>query len=365
MARVAGTVWVGSGMRERERRHSGELYDAIWALEAPRISAGGKRAEIAVSRPLVRVVLMAMAKHTNPTRDRGQFRCWAPVPLIAALADVSERTVQRVLAVFLALGYIELEREGLRAGRGRPSRSAIWRLRPEKWPLRDMGDQAYSLRLIDAKNSTNGDDIYDATIRERAMVTTEEQLAATHASSPSNGRDCGDATVAMVATDTSPKPVIKRTRNDEVEPVNEPAPAAASAGNPTEYAHQIALPRAAAVPLPSRWDCPDCAQQVDEAGRGHRGGPNCCRNYGRRGQVTRCDGCAEWGDSSGAGHLTRCPTRQLEPTVDPYSRIDNAIQPDATRMQIEADPATTIASRNQSAGRGARRWRREPEEVAV
>src|SRR5919199_2956484 len=130
------------------RHHTGELYDAIWALAVPPlVVTDGKRAGrlrrdgrpvVEVGPTAVRLVLMAMAKHTNPSRDQGVFRCCPTMEKIAELADVSQRVAQLVVARCVELGYIEVEQPGLRAGRNRPARPAWWRLCPDRWPRRAL-----------------------------------------------------------------------------------------------------------------------------------------------------------------------------------------------------------------------------------
>src|SRR5437660_9479120 len=85
---------VDAGNSPPRRRHSAELYDAIWELEVPPIIAtDGKGAgrlnrdggpTIAVGATAVRVVLMAMARHTNPSRDqvRGPVSVWRCCPTV-------------------------------------------------------------------------------------------------------------------------------------------------------------------------------------------------------------------------------------------------------------------------------------------
>jgi hypothetical protein len=182
------------------RRHSAELYDAIWELEVPPIivtngqGAGRLNRDgdptIAVGPTAVRLVLMAMARHTNPSRDQvrgpaSEWRCCPTVDTIAQLADVSERQVQRVLSAFVELGYIEVEQPGIRAGRQRVPRPTWWRLRPDLWPRR----------------AVHGDDTGDSTNADRKMVATPVSSRTLH------GRDTGVVESPMVATPVSPKPV--------------------------------------------------------------------------------------------------------------------------------------------------------------
>src|SRR5919199_9329 len=177
------------------RHHTGELYDAIWALAVlPLVVTEGKRAGrlrrdgrpvVEVGPTAVRLVLMAMAKHTNPTRDQGQFRCCPSMETIAELADVSPRVAQRVVARCVELGYIEVEQPGLRAGRNRSARRTWWRLRPDRWPRR-------ALHGGDAGVATKAEQV--AMVAQPASPPTDD------------GRDAGVAETPMVATPASPEP---------------------------------------------------------------------------------------------------------------------------------------------------------------
>jgi hypothetical protein len=196
------------------RRHSAELYDAIWELEVPPIivtngqGAGRLNRDgdptIAVGPTAVRLVLMAMARHTNPGRDQvrgsaGEWRCCPTVDTIAQLADVSERQVQRVLSAFVELGYIEVEQPGIRAGRQRVPRPTWWRLRPDLWPRR----------------AVHGDDTGDSTNADRKMVATPVSSRTLH------GRDTGVVESPMVATPVSPKPVRVKPVIPQQQPARE------------------------------------------------------------------------------------------------------------------------------------------------
>src|SRR5579859_871147 len=140
---------------ERPKRSKGELYDEIWEMEIPPIvvtegpRAGRLRKDgtpaVEVGPTAARAVLMAMARHTNPTRDQtlgaeGLWRCCPTVETLAELTQISERQVQMVLSTFVGLGYIEIEREGMRSGKNRPARPTWWRLRPDLWPRRSLGN---------------------------------------------------------------------------------------------------------------------------------------------------------------------------------------------------------------------------------
>jgi hypothetical protein len=145
-------------------------------------------------------VLLAIAKHTNPTRDGGQFRCCPSVETIALLAEVCERQVQRVLARCIELGYIEVEATGVRAGRNRPARPGWWRLRPDRWPQR----------------APNGG------VRWVVTVTDTTPMVATPGSRPcSNGGDPQDAKPPMVASPGSPEPVRVKPVIPQQQPARE------------------------------------------------------------------------------------------------------------------------------------------------
>ena len=55
---------------ERPRRHTGEIVDAIWEAELPAVMDERDERAAAVAEPVARLVLMAMARFTNPTRDQ-------------------------------------------------------------------------------------------------------------------------------------------------------------------------------------------------------------------------------------------------------------------------------------------------------
>lgn len=106
---------------EPQKWHAGALYDAIWEFDLPpivltvckragRVDKQGKPV-LEVSETAQRMVLMAMAKHTNPTRDRGRYRCCPTVDRLAMLTGVIARQVQLVLKTHKDLGYITEESE--------------------------------------------------------------------------------------------------------------------------------------------------------------------------------------------------------------------------------------------------------------
>ena len=139
----------GPRVSERPRRHTGEIVDAIWEAELPAVMDERDERAAAVAEPVARLVLMAMARFTNPTRDQvygptGEWRCWASVATIAELAGASERQVQRVLRVFEHEHYIDRVDQGRRPGRPRKgeepgqARPSTWCLRPDQWQQRPL-----------------------------------------------------------------------------------------------------------------------------------------------------------------------------------------------------------------------------------
>ena len=111
-----------TGRQERPRRSTGELYDAIWGAALPPVMDEHDQRARAVAESVARLVLMAMARFTNPNRDQGlgperTWLCFAAIGTIAELANSSERQVQRVIRVFEDSGYLERLQEGRRPGR--------------------------------------------------------------------------------------------------------------------------------------------------------------------------------------------------------------------------------------------------------
>jgi len=220
------------------RHHTGELYDAIWALAVPPlVVTEGKRAGrlrrdgqpvVEVGSTAVRLVLMAMAKHTNPTRDEGQFRCCPSIETIAELADVSPRVAQLVIARCVELGYIDIEQPGLRAGRNRPARPTWWRLRPDRWPRR-------ALHGGEAGVATNAEQV--------------PMVAQPAASPTTNGRAAGCVETPMVAKPAAPKPGIGLTRKTGVPPLGVAEAEDGAVVRKPEDSTQPALPRMGAVAL--------------------------------------------------------------------------------------------------------------------
>ncbi len=234
---------------ERPRRSKGELYDEIWELDMPPIvlSAGPRAGRlrkdgspaVEVGPTAARQVLLAMAKHTNPTRDQnlgpeGLWRCCPTVETLAELAEVNERQVQLVLSTFVELGYIELERAGVRAGRNRSPRPSWWRLRPDLWPRRVLKNGRA------AGFATNGD---------LALVAQPEQMVAKPAASSVDGGEAGFAETPLVAKPASPKHVSTVNTLYEVQHGFNTRTASSSAAGDEEdeKRHQVALPMTSAV----------------------------------------------------------------------------------------------------------------------
>ena len=119
----------GASRGGRAEWHTGALYDAIWEFDLPPIVLReGKRAGrvdmhgkpvVEVSETAQRVVLMAMAKQTNPTRDRGRYRCCPTVERIAMLTGLIDRQVQLVLKT-----HKDSRTSPKRAGRARRPQSS-------------------------------------------------------------------------------------------------------------------------------------------------------------------------------------------------------------------------------------------------
>src|SRR5262249_51904031 len=119
----------------------------------------------AVAESVARLVLMAMAKHTNPTRDQvlgpaREWQCFASVATLAELAGASERQAQRVLRVLEREGLIERLDQGRRPGRPRKNeapgqaRPSRWCLRPDRWPARGLKNRTGIVAISgEARNS--------------------------------------------------------------------------------------------------------------------------------------------------------------------------------------------------------------------
>ncbi|MBV9172505.1 MAG: hypothetical protein JOZ81_20730, partial [Chloroflexi bacterium] len=250
---------MSSRLSAPQKWHTGALYDAIWEFDLPPIVlTEGKRAGrvdthgqpvLEVSETAQRLVLMAMAKHTNPTRDRGRYRCCPTVDRLATLTGVLARQVQLVLKTQKDLGYITEERQGMRAGRNRPARPSWWELHPDRWPRRTLDGR-------EAGFATNGDLVMVA----KPATDGHEAGHVTNGWSRSrplenvDGREAG-----FTLTRNS------GTRNTGAKPIDEPARAAAraelaeDASTPDSHAEmlvdpeprQVALPLTGAVGLPA------------------------------------------------------------------------------------------------------------------
>jgi hypothetical protein len=243
---------------ERPRRSTGELYDAIWTAELPAIMDERDERAPAVADSVARLILMAMAKHTNPTRDQvlgpaREWQCFASVATLAELAGASERQAQRVLRVFEREGLIERLEQGRRPGRPRKgevpgqARPSTWCLRPDRWPARTLKNRTGIVAISsDSRNSL--------------PVPVEVPSVPAQFSENSTGTGPGRPEILPVV---SPELFNRLTPRDD-EPGTEPARAAARAGifpgvsapgfeseaATTSEPRQVALPLTSAVGLP-------------------------------------------------------------------------------------------------------------------
>ena len=194
----------GHRVPERPRRHTGEIVDAIWEAELPAVMDERDERAAAVAEPVARLVLMAMARFTNPTRDQvygptGEWRCWASVATIAELAGASERQVQRVLRVFEREHYIERVDQGRRPGRPRKgeepgqARPSTWCLRPDQWRQRPLRNRTGVVAISnDQRNS----------------LPVPAEVPSTPVGLPGNATGTGRAG-AEIAPVSSPEPVLR------------------------------------------------------------------------------------------------------------------------------------------------------------
>jgi len=225
-----------SGRAElRPKRSSGELYDLIWLAELPPIMDERDTRAPAVAEAVARLILMAMAKFTNPTRDQilgpaYTWQCFAAVGTIAELANASERQVQRVLRVFEREGYIVKLEEGRRPGRpangeepGR-ARPSKWSLRPDQWPSRSLRNRT-GIVAISSENSLPVP--VDNTASARNSVPVPEEVAPVKTGLPENRDATGQNTQKSLPV-LSPEPGTSFNPEYE-EPVQEPAAVATAA----------------------------------------------------------------------------------------------------------------------------------------
>ncbi len=180
----------------------------------------------AVAEPVARLVLMAMARFTNPNRDQvygptREWRCWASVATIAEMAGASERQVQRVLRVFEREGYIDRIDQGQRPGRPRkgeePGRAkpSTWCLRPDQWRRRAL---------------TNRTGVVAISSDQRNSLPVPVEVATTPVGLPGNGAGTGREGAEIVPV-LSPEPGTPGTHNSG-ELINQPARAVAHAPSP-------------------------------------------------------------------------------------------------------------------------------------
>ena len=241
----------GHRVPERPRRHTGEIVDAIWEAELPAVMDERDERAAAVAEPVARLVLMAMARFTNPTRDQvygptGEWRCWASVATIAELAGASERQVQRVLRVFEREHYIDRVDQGRRPGRPRKgeepgqARPSTWCLRPDQWRQRPLRNRTGVVAISnDQRNS----------------LPVPAEVPTVPVGLPGNATGTGREGAEIVPV-SSPEPGTPGTLNSG-EQENKPAHAAARAHSSLPIGelktddrangHQVALPLTSAV----------------------------------------------------------------------------------------------------------------------
>src|SRR6266851_2034951 len=182
----------------------------------------------AVAEPVARLVLMAMARFTNPNRDQvygptREWRCWASVATIAEMAGASERQVQRVLRVFEREGYIDRIDQGQRPGRPRkgeePGRAkpSTWCLRPDQWRRRAL---------------TNRTGVVAISSDRRNSLPVPEDIPSVPVGLPRNQTGTGHGGTEIVPV-SSPEPGTPGTHN-ETEPENKPARSAMRATDEEE-----------------------------------------------------------------------------------------------------------------------------------
>lgn len=288
----------------QQKLSNGTLVVQVMYADLPPVMDPRDERARAVAETAARLVLVAMATFTNPTRDQRHgparmWQCWATEQTIAERAGVSDRQVQRVIRAYVRLGWIDELRVGRPAGRprqgqeARPATPSLWALRPDRWALRGSKEIATNSSPFRAIGSSDGISPVPAEIVPVPGLNRDESGAA----------EMGELTGARY-------PELKSTGNLKENLESEPARAARDI--------QATLPGVAAVLVDdegARRRCPDCGQTIDDEGRGHRGGVNACRAVGRLAEITRCDGCGEWVDRTRRFHLTRCPTLRESETI--------------------------------------------------
>jgi len=327
---------------DRPKRHSAELYDAIWAAELPPIMDERDERAPAVAEAVARLVLMAMAKHTNPTRDQvygpaGEWRCWASVATLAEMANASERQVQRVLRVFERADYIELLDRGRRPGRPRKgeetgqARPNTWGLRPDRWRRRTL------------RNST-GIVAISSDLSNSLPVPVEVATEPVEFLGNETGTGASGAEILPVL---SPEPVTGLTHNSGANPENKPARAATHAAdvfsidesktNDRASSHQVALPLTGAVGLVSPGPAPVAATPVvDALAEGKRIWESA------RHQMLR----------PGAGVDPALIARARNTAAARYSAADGVLTLDGDLVAEDLEPGSTVAAAVASAARG-------------
>ena len=333
----------GHRVAERPRRHTGEIVDAIWEAELPAVMDERDERAAAVAEPVARLVLMAMARFTNPTRDQvygptREWRCWASVATIAELAGASERQVQRVLRVFEREHYIDRVDQGRRPGRPRKgeepgqARPSTWCLRPDQWRQRPM------------KNRTG---VVAISNDRRKSLPVPEEVPSTPVGLPGNGTGTGRE-VAEIVPVSSPEPGTTGTLNGS-EQKNKPAHAAARADDVSSIdepktndhvrGHQVALPLTGAVGLVSPEPAPATPPPaVDALAEGKRMWESA------RHQMLR----------PGAGVEPALITRVRNTAAAGYSAAAGVLTLDGDLVAEDLEPGSTVAAAVASAARGRR-----------
>jgi len=327
---------------DQPKWHTGALYDAIWEFDLPPIVlTEGKRAGrvdkrgnpvVEVGETAQRMVLMAMAKHTNPTRDRGRYRCCPTVERIAMLTGVVDRQVQLVLKTHKNLAYITEESQGVRAGRNRLARPSWWELHPDRWPRRSLNGR-------EAGFVANGDLAMVAKPASDGREAGHATNGGWSRSRPPENTDGGEAGFTLTRN--------SGTRNSVFKPENEPARAAAHAADVSSRdesktdiranGHQVALPLTSAVGL--GYSCPASAAGApvfDALAEGKRIWESA------RHQLLR----------PGTGVDLALIARARNTAAVGYSAADGVLTLDGDLVAEDLEPGSTVGAAVASAARG-------------
>jgi len=304
----------------------GAVYDLVWHLELPPF-----RDDEPLDELVVRGVLLALASYLNHQQLKaGKYHVYPSDELVAAQIGRSSKTVARVLDYLLRAELLVLVRAELRPGRGRAGRPPIYSLPIEVW-------QHWPQRVI--KRSPDGLDTGVQTMTAQPPVVDGSDTGV----QKHDGSDTGVQKEAMVRTPVSTEPGQPENPTMGMNPAREPGHARARAKGALESGYEVALPMMSATSGPVRpvadpsWPCPDCSRQVLEDGRGHRGGPEPCRAFGRGGRVERCQHCKEWVDHRNPLlHARACPTR-IE-LMGELVQAQDAVATGAVEGQRDANP---------------------------